>query len=193
MSIFLLRLGNRTPRNACNPAWHANSQRFQPSYLCPTGRSLRVCVISCSVDLLKSCHCWNSLSTCSVFVLEPDTLSRVYVWVKVRSVSAALLGTHRHLFLPLFQTRFLYIHTATCSGGTPGFFSFLLLVTLLGGKVGHVTCPKSLLAPRRQLDSFLRQLFHFPFDCWQIGSGRVCAPDSRKGFQASELASLPDG
>lgn len=38
----------------------------------------------------------------------PDTLSCVYVWVKVRSVSAALVETHMHLLcLPLCQTHSL--------------------------------------------------------------------------------------
>lgn len=42
----------------------------------------------------------------------PDTLSCVYIWVKVRSVSAALVGTHRHLLcLSLCQTQFLYLNT----------------------------------------------------------------------------------
>lgn len=181
MSIFLLSLGNRTPRNACNPAWHTNSQRFQPSYLCPTGRSLRVCVFLVAYIYQRAvtaeipsahvaCLFWSQ-TLCLVFTFGWKWGQCLQPCWEPTGICFCLFS--RHASCTYTQPHALAGHQV---------FSFLLLVTLLGGKVGHVTCPKSLLAPRCQLDSFLRQLFHFPFDCWQIGSGCVCAPGSRKGF-----------
>lgn len=87
----------------------------------------------------------------------PDTLSCIYVWVKARSVSAALVGTHRHLLcLLLCQTHFLYLHTPDAhSGRPPG----SLCVGLSGWNVGYVTCPKSLQPRYQEINSCLYQYF----------------------------------
>lgn len=92
----------------------------------------------------------------------PDTFSCVYVWVKVRSMSAALVGTHRHLLcLPLCQTQFLYSHTDTHTDfGRPPVSH---CVTLLGGNLGHVTCPKSVQPTCCEIESCLCQPFPPPF------------------------------
>lgn len=54
-------------------------------------------------------------STCGLFVLGQTTRPCVYVWVKVRSVSAALVGTRRHLLClpPLPNTVLVLTQTLT--------------------------------------------------------------------------------
>lgn len=120
----------------------------------------RLCVCVCVYVAFIDCRAAKKLPEhVRLVCFGPDTWSCVYFWVKVRSVSAAPVGTRRHLLcLLLPKTKFctLFLLTHTLAG-----IIFLLCVLLLGGNVVYVTCPKFLLHKRCEIESFIQFVAFF--------------------------------
>lgn len=96
----------------------------------------------------------------------PDAWARVYIWVKVRSVSVALVGTLRHpLSLPLCQKQ-----TRTFWQGD----SFRQ-VDLCGGECGSCHLPEEELAvaSRLLLSVWLSVLRHFFVPTFKVAAAGV--------------------